>query len=377
MRVAAHNGADILGGQEIWTIRLLDGLRDRGHEVLLFVRDDRMRCLVEDRGVPARVSRIGGHVMLPHAFRFARDLRAWSPDALILTTFRKSWLGSMGARLASVPRVFGRIGLSTDLPSRRWTYRVAYSRGIDRTAVNADGTRVRFLEELPDVTGDRVVTIYDGVPELERSREPGAVRGELDIPRDAPVIGTVTRLAEQKRLDRLLEMVAVLPPRVHCVIAGEGDLEDDLRARSRALEVDPRVRFLGFRDDVGDILAALDLYVVTSDKEGMSNSMLEALAAGVPVVSTPVSGASEALDPLSDGRRPGWVVGRTVEELARAVGRALEDRCELDEAGREARRRWKSRFSFDSMVDAWETMLSGAPGASVHQGPSPLEPRLP
>ena len=65
---------------------------------------------------------------------------------------------------------------------------------------------------------------------------------------------------------------------------------------------------LGHRIDVGDVLAALDLFVVCSDQEGMANAMLEAMAAGVPVVSTPVSGAQEALRPLADGRQPGRVL---------------------------------------------------------------------
>jgi glycosyltransferase involved in cell wall biosynthesis len=106
------------------------------------------------------------------------------------------------------------------------------------------------------------------------------------------------------------------------------------------------------------VLDALDVYAVSSDKEGMSNAMLEALAAGVPVVSTPVSGAAEALDAGPGGVAPGVVLaGFETEALAEAVRAVLADsglRMRMAEA---ARARHQERFSFEGMIDAWERVL--------------------
>ena len=111
-------------------------------------------------------------------------------------------------------------------------------------------------------------------------------------------MGTVAR--GQKRLDLLLGAVARLEG-VRCLLAGAGPEEAVLRRGARTLGIAEHVVFLGHRESVGDVLDALDVFGVTSRTEGMSNAMLEALAAGVPVVSTPVSGAADALEPLGDG----------------------------------------------------------------------------
>ena len=103
----------------------------------------------------------------------------------------------------------------------------------------------------------------------------------LRLPADAPVVGAVARLGIQKRLDRLLEAVSRMPE-VHLVLAGEGEMETDLRALAGRLGMENRVHFLGFRSDVGRVLAALDVFALTSDREGMANAMLEAMVASTP-----------------------------------------------------------------------------------------------
>jgi glycosyltransferase involved in cell wall biosynthesis len=87
--------------------------------------------------------------------------------------------------------------------------------------------------------------------------------------------------------------------------------------------------------------------------------MLEALAAGVPVVSTPVSGAAEALEPLPDGRRPGFVVEPGEEALAATIGRVLADPRERERMAGAARERARARFAWEDKVARWEELLVG------------------
>ncbi|HEV2147112.1 MAG TPA: glycosyltransferase [Longimicrobiaceae bacterium] len=358
MFVAAHNAAHVWGGLERATSLLLAGLARRGHRVLLFCNDARVAEGARALGVPAEVLVLGGDAMLHHAARFARRLGEDRPDALVISSFQKVWLGGMGARLAGVPRVVARIGLENYTPYS-WKYRLAFGRWVDAVVVNAARMRPPFLA-LPGWSEARVATIHNGVWPRPRSA-PGGLRRELGIPEDAPVVGAMARLARQKRLDRLLHALALLPPGVHCLVAGEGPERQALAALAAELGLGARVHFLGFREDVGDVLEALDLLLVTSDTEGLSNTMLEALAAGVPVVSTPVSGADEALDPLPDGRRPGLVVGFTPEEVAAAVRELLADPARRAGMGSAARERAEERFGFERMLDRWEAVL-GAPG---------------
>lgn len=368
LRLAAHNGGRSYGGGEKWTALLLRALQERGHVVRLFCNQGLVAEAARAEGVDAVVGRLGGQAMLPHAWRLASALREWRPDALLLSTFRKTWLGGMAGRMARVPRVVARIGLDTDLPGRHWTYRWAFPRWMDAVLCNADGIRAGVLASLPTLDPAAVATVFDGVRLSVPVPGRDEARRELGLPVDAPVVGAVARLAGQKRLDRMLETVALLPG-VHAVLAGGGEEEAALRRRAAALGLTSRVHFLGYRRDVETVLGALDLFLVTSDREGMANAMLEAMAAGVPVLSTPVSGADEALAGDAGGRAPGLVVPADPARLAEAASGILALPAVRLAMGEEGRRRAAERFSFPAMVDAWEGVLAGDPPARWHQGP--------
>ncbi len=367
LRIAAHNGALAYGGGEKWAVLLLRGLQERGHEVHLFCNVATVAARAREEGVDASLCVLGGQAMLPDAWRLSRRLRVFRPHALLLTTFKKTWLGGMAGRWAGVPRVVARIGLDTDLPGKHWTYRTAFLRWVDATLVNADGIRGDVLAAMPGLDARRVATVHDGVRLGGRVLDRDEARRALGFPTDVPLVGAVTRLAAQKRLDRFLDALALLPG-VHGVLAGEGEMEGDLRTRARVLGLDARVHFLGWRSDVESVLGALDVFVLTSDREGMANAMLEAMAAGVPVVSTPVSGAEEALAPDAEGRAPGLIVPADPRAIADALSGLLDVRAARRTMGAEGRRRAEDCFGWEAMLDAWEGVLGGDPPARWHRG---------
>ncbi len=355
LRVAAHNGAPVWGGAEIALARLLSGLDERGHAVRLYCNDPAVKRNVAAMGILTRRQHLGGDIALYHALTFARELRRRKPDVLLLGTFRKLWLGALAARLAGVPRVVARIGLETDMP-RNAKYRFVFRNWIDAVVFNAGEMRARFLEALPDYPGE-TATIHTGVRPLI-PRGGTAFRATAAIPLDAPLIGSVGRLATQKRYDRLIEVLRVIPE-AHACVVGEGPERRALERLAAAAGVAPRLHLPGHREDVAPALDAMDLFVLPSDREGMSNAMIEAMTAGVPVVSTAVSGAREALAPLPDGAAPGRVVGFEPAELAEAVRELLGDRRQRLAMGRAAARAAVERFSVERMLDAWESVLSG------------------
>jgi glycosyltransferase involved in cell wall biosynthesis len=357
MYVLAHNASGILGGGEIGTALLLAGLQGRGHRVLMLCRDAAIARRVAEYGIPTGVQRVGGDAMLPDAFRLAARIRHERPDAVILTTFKKVFLSGLGARMAEAPFVVQRIVLQGDTPARGARYRTALRRFVDVVALNADAMRPAFLAGDPRLDPAKVVTILDGVRAPVRSKPSGAVRGELGIPADAFVIGCVARLARQKRFDRLLRAITRIPQPVHCIIAGEGEELEPARALSAELGIADRVHLPGFRADVGDVLDAMDLFVVSSDREGLANAMLEAMAFGLPAVSTDVSGAREALDAAPGEPRAGLVTGFDEGELAEAIGTMLRDGDARRAMGEAARARAERRFGVERFLDEWERLL--------------------
>jgi glycosyltransferase involved in cell wall biosynthesis len=357
MFILAHNGSAILGGGEIAAALLLHGLQRRGHRVLMLCRDAEIAARVAAYGIPTGVQRVGGDAMLPDAVRMAARIRRERPDAVVLTTFKKVFLAGLGARMGGAPFVVQRTVLQGDTPARGARYRAALRRFVDVVALNADAMRPAFLAGDPHLDPARVVTILDGVRAPVRSKPPGAVRAELGIPADAFVIGCVARLARQKRVDRLLRALVRIPEPLHCIIAGEGEEREPARALAAELGIAGRVHFPGFRADVGDVLDALDLFVVSSDREGLANAMLEAMAFGLPVVSTDVSGAREALDPAPGQPAAGLVTGFDEGALADAVGSLLRDGNARRAMGAAARERAERRFGMERFLDAWERML--------------------
>ena len=357
MFILAHNSARAFGGGEIGTVLLLAGLQRRGHRVRMLFRDQESAARAAPYGIPTGVQRIGGDAMLPDAARLAARLRRERPDAVLLTTFKKVFLAGLAARLAGVPFVVQRVVLQGDTPARGRRYRLALRRFVDAVVLNAGGMRGAFLEADPHLDPAKVVTILDGVRAPARRREPGAVRRELGISEDAFVVGSVGRLVRQKRFDRLLRAAALLPRPVHCIVAGEGAAREAVREMAEGLGIADRVHLPGFRADVGDVLDALDVFAVSSDREGMANAMLEAMAFGLPVVSTDVSGAREALDPAEGEPAAGIVTGFGEGELAEAIGGLMRDPEARRRMGTAARERAEGRFGEERFLDEWERLL--------------------
>jgi glycosyltransferase involved in cell wall biosynthesis len=354
MRVVAHNGARIWGGAERATVSLLVGLKERGHEVLLLCNDELVASEARSRRVPAELCVVGGDIALPHAFRLARALRRHRPDAFIISTYKKLFFASLGARMAGVPRVIARVGLESDTP-RSIKYRVALRHWVDGIVVNA--RRMADAFSGIGVDNSKIRVIWNGVNAMHPPADPMALRQDLGIPANQFLIGTVARLEKQKRIDRLLEVTALLPD-VVCLIAGDGTRKAELEEKARSLDIEERVRFLGHRDDVGEVMAALDVFVMTSDTEGLSNAMLEAMSYALPIVSTDVSGAEDALARDDHGAAAGLVTDFEPKSIASAIESLRKDPALRATMSRAARKRAITRFSQGQMLAAWEEVLA-------------------
>ena len=191
-------------------------------------------------------------------------------------------------------------------------------------------------------SGPPVETIVHGV-DRDRFRNGAehrrAARQALGLPETACVIGTVGHLTPKKGHARLLEATAELAPRhpaLRTVIVGRGPLEQALRAQARALGIEEQVVFAGLRADVPDILPAFDVFVLPSLFEGLPISLLEAMAASIPVVATAVGGIPEVIRSGSDGV---LVNGDDPSALVRAIGSLLDDSAERARLGLAGRAR--------------------------------------
>ena len=186
---------------------------------------------------------------------------------------------------------------------------------------------------------------------LERSRRALTWRERQSLPPQAPLVTLVARLAPIKRVDRFLRMAARLGDErkdVRFLVVGDGELRTSLAAQAYELGLAERVTWTGFRRDIPDVCFASDVVVLTSDNEGTPVSLIEALAASTPVVSSHVGGVATVVR----HERTGLLVEPEDEQgFAQAVRRLLEDRPLAQRLAEEGRRHALETFQQQRLVD--------------------------
>jgi len=178
----------------------------------------------------------------------------------------------------------------------------------------------------------------------------------LGLALEGPVIGNVGRFTKQKGHIYFLEMARLLlkrDPRCQFILIGTGELLPEMKARAHDLGLEDRLHFLGPRSDVEELLKIMDVFVSSSLWEGLPTVLLEAMAAGVPVVATDVSGSEEL---VKDGHTGLLVPSADASSLSDAVWRVL---CDPELARRlvVAGRQWSRQFSIDNSVEQYQVLF--------------------
>lgn len=188
--------------------------------------------------------------------------------------------------------------------------------------------------------------IHNAVRTSEYIRPPDPALRRTFVNGSQPLVLTVARLDRQKGLEDLLE-AAALVPQATFLVAGTGSEREVLRARQSELGLDDRVLFLGHRDDVPELLAICDVFVLSSHYEGLPMSIIEAMAAAKPVVATSAGGNGEVVVPGETGL---LVPRRDPKALAAAIGTILTDPALARQLGEAGRVRAQREFSAEVMV---------------------------
>lgn len=348
-----------IAGLETTVARLTDRLgRDLTHVVITPGADGPLRGRVPD-GVPVIAMAERHRPDRWNALRMAHLFGSLRPDIV----HSRNWScidAIIGARLAGVPVVIhSEHGRESNDPEgrnaiRRIGRRVLAPMVTQFVTVSRD--LARWLVEDIGLPRRKVLSIRNGV-DLHRFSPRGrqAARAALGIEADRVVIGTVGRLDPVKDQLGLVEAFSGLAtdPRAVLVIVGDGPCRGALETKVADLGLGGRVRLLGEREDVPVILAALDVFVLSSVGEGMSNAILEAMATGLPVVATGVGGNPEL---VVDGTTGFLVEPRLPAALVAPLRRYLADPALLARHGGAARGRAEAEFSLERMVGEYEQM---------------------
>jgi len=261
------------------------------------------------------------------------------------------------ARIAGASIVVASIRDRGDIltPMQRWIQKLA-CRLADCVLVNAEAIREALIGQ--GYRPGNIMVIRNGVvASRPGTRENGAaLRLELGVPASAPLVFVFSRLNTMKGLEYFIEAAALIAgkfPEARFLIVGDGGKRTELEAHARRLGLDDTVIFTGFRTDVPELLSEAAVSVLPSLSEGLSNSLLESMAAGVPVIAAAVGGNPEIIEHDVSGL---LVPVRDSASLAAAMGRLLDDPLLAARFGEAGRERVAEMFSMERSLGEVESL---------------------
>jgi len=349
-----------IGGMERVTLDLCRCLDPETYDISVYCTHIRgpLAGDLEALGVPVihePVHSRAGHWSRP--VRIYRYLRQVRPDIVHTQATAAFQDAALPVRMVGVPAF-----VHTDhckfyprVKRRHMIWERLLSPLVDSFCAVSEHTR-RELVTHAGIRAERVEVVLNGfdfatLPGPADRRE---LRETLGLGEGDRLLGSIARLEWQKGHELLIRaMPGILArvPSAHAVIVGGGSHEAELRRLIEELGLEDRIHMTGWRKDAVRFLAAIDLFVMSSNFEGMPISLLEAMASGRPILSTAVGGVPEV---VIDGETGRLIHSRDPEEFARAAAELLADTNRLEEYGRAGRRRYEEMFRVANMVEAYD-----------------------
>jgi glycosyltransferase involved in cell wall biosynthesis len=355
-RITHIISGDLWAGAEVAVAGLLPGLQLEYDVSALLFNEGVLSRRLRQKGIEVSVIQEGGSIRdIPMLTKICRVLREKRSELVHTHDYKETVLGVPAGKLAGVDRfVCTQHGAPEQFRGfarlKNGLYllfdRLVIGCCVDRIISVSEDLRRRLIVRYPP---ERVVTVHNGI-ELTTKRPADRVerKRQLGIPSSRKLVGTVGRLTPVKGIHHLLKAARlILKARqdVVFVIAGDGPLKNELRKMARELEIHDSVLFLGFREDVIEVMSMMDVFVLTSLHEGIPLSLLEAMGLGLPVVATKVGGIPEVIE---DGRSGILVQPGSAEAIAEAILDMLSARAEA--IGSQGRKRVLEEFSTERTV---------------------------
>jgi len=350
-----------MAGMENHLLTLLPGLKAHGLDVRLLILCEREHPMdfyaarAEAAGVPTQSIPIRYDFDVGLIRRLVRLFRDVRPDAVHTHLIHADWHGIVAAWQAGIKSIFT-TGHNDDPFRRRWPIRlmqrwlwhrvtmgIAISEAVRRFQISVEGASPQRLVTIP-----YGLTLTDALPG-EGTR--AMIRQELGLSPQAVVFGSVCRLVEQKGIDEALRAFWQISRRLsdaHYVVIGDGPLRAALEAQAAGYHLTYRIHFLGWREDATTLMTALDALVAPSRWEGFGLSVLEAMAARVPVIAASVGALPEI---VLDGQTGYLTKPGDIEGLAQAMLDVCEYPAQAHDMGEAARRRVETNFNAKQMIE--------------------------
>lgn len=361
MKIVHLETGNHLYGGALQVLLLVDGLARRGIDNLLVapegsgVAEEALR-----RRLPVKAVPMAGEADVAFPFRFRRLLREENPDLVHLHSRRGAdTLGAVTTKVARIPTVLSR---RVDNPEAGWSLGAKYRLFDAVIAISEAIRRVLVEQGVPEEKVHCVHSALDPTPFEGPCRREAFLR-EFHLTEGDRAVGMAAQFIARKGHEALLEAIPGIleaHPSTRFLLFGQGPLQEEVRRQVRERGLEDAVRFPGFRRDLQEILPCLDLLVHPATMEGLGIILLQASAAGIPIVASAVGGIPEA---VAHGESGLLVNAADPAALSDAVKTILSDRDGARRMGAEGRRRVRDLFSVDRMVEGNLEVYRGVLGA--------------
>ena len=357
-----------IGGTERQVLNLTNGLDPEQFELHMGCLD-KVGPLLEEvtsRGIPVseyKTKNLYNLGAMNARLRFAHYLRRHEIEVVHSYGFYSNVFAIPAARLARSPVIIASIrDCGETLTAAQNRVQRMFCRMADCILTNAEGVRTWLLNQ--GYPAGKIQVIQNGIA-LSRAatgRPAGKLRRELGLAADTPLVAVLSRLNPMKGIEYFLEAAVTIGSRFPAVrfliigganYNGGGSYKMQIEKHAKDLGLESHVIFTGFRTDVHEILPEIDITVLPSLSEGLSNALLESMAAGVPTIATRVGGTPEAVE---DGVTGLLVPPRDPGSLAQAMALLLENPELARRFGEAGRRRVIALFSIEKMVHQTESL---------------------
>jgi len=365
-----------VGGVPLHLRRLVGAVRDRGYRTTVVSLaplgpvGDQLRL----DGVTTHSCEGRGGRDFRVIARLAELMRLERPDIVHALLFHANFAARRAAKKAGIPRDRVLCEIQTVEIERRWHLWVdRFTHRGARLTIGNSPSVIDHLSARARIPRDRLRLVRGGIDAKRLADAPSLGRAVLPAPMGAKLLLWTGRLDPIKGLSTLLEACARLDPAVdaHLLLAGDGPLRGELERQANDLGIERRTHFLGVRRDVPSLLTAVDLFVFPSLTEGLPNALLEAMAAGVPVVTTDAPGCRDLVE---DGRTGLVVPCRDASGLADAIGALLRDPKRAARLSVAAKQEVSEHWHIEGTYAAYAELYREVAGGRRHGAESPRRP---
>jgi glycosyltransferase involved in cell wall biosynthesis len=361
------NSITLYGGGEVWMLTLIKELVRRGYKVTLVCKKESEIIKHVDNSLDVLPLRITGDFDPFTISRLVKIYKKRKIDIVIANVGKDIRLAGLAAKFVSDISVVALHQVDREIKNNL-RYRFTYNSLADIIVVNSIATKNTLLKSAPWLSDKKIKVIYHGIDNEKYSdSKTKSLRSQLGISTQEKIIGFIGRLSVQKGIKYMLDafrLVANKTNNVHFIIVGTGELEGMIKDFTTSFNLENRIHLLGFRNDIPDLMRTFDIFLLPSIWEGFGIVLIEAMAAGKPVVATKTSSIPEIvvenicgiLFPPEDD-----------ESIANALMKLISDpelKIKYGEAGRKI---VSEKFTIGRMINDYEYVFNELLNFKAHQ----------